>query len=292
MAALQITSVQAIEYTYEKLNYPGQSAQVTAYEINNNRQIVGEHKIEWPVEAFLYSGLSFNPLSAPQNWNNSARAINDKGYIIIHDEMSYNNVLYDGTNYTLLPFLGAATDMNNVEKIVYSARYNGFHRGFIYDYHTGITTQVDSPWPTFDFGITFNGINDSGVCVGAWQDPSKKWHGFTYDGAAFNLFDAPGEDYIYPMKINNSGTIVGWLYGGRGFVYDGSNFQVINYPGADSTEIYGFNDLGQIVGGYYEHGMKYGFVMTPVPLPAAFHLLGVGLGSLVLYGRRKRIAKR
>jgi hypothetical protein len=62
----------------------------------------------------------------------------------------------------------------------------------------------------------------------------------------------------------------------------GYTYEKLNYPGADPTEIYGFNDLGQIVGGYWENGMKYGFVMTPVPLPAALHLLRVGLGSLIL----------
>lgn len=291
----QVPAIQAIEYSYKTLNFPNQIYNVTAWEINNMQQIVGNHG--WI--GFLYDNGNFIVLSAPQNYKNSGRAINDKGIIIIHDDGAYNNVFYDGTNYILLPFRGAATDMNNHEKITFSARHDGWHRGFIYDYHTGIITQVDSPWPNYSKGLDFRGINDLGICAGDYDDINGFGHGVIYDAGNFTILDFPGAEVTSLWKINNKRHIIGTGFIIKddwntqfSFLYDGVGFMKIAYPGASNTFVYGFNDLDQIVGSYLKDGQEYGFVASPIPLPGTLFLFGAGLASIGMYSFRKRLAKK
>jgi hypothetical protein len=60
-------------------------------------------------------------------------------------------------------------------------------------------------------GIYYNGINDWGVTVGSFLDPSNESYGFVRDAAGnFTLIQVPGASVTAGVAgINNSGTIVG-----------------------------------------------------------------------------------
>jgi hypothetical protein len=77
-------------------------------------------------------------------------------------------------------------------------------------------------------GISYNGINDDGVTVGSFRDPSNTSYGFVRDA--------------------------------------GGNFTLVQFPGASATDgIVGINDDGTIVGNYVDaSGVEHGFIGTPV----------------------------
>lgn len=63
---------------------------------------------------------------------------------------------------------------------------------------------------------------------------------------------------------------------------------VVNGSGWTLREALAINDQGQIVGyGVGPNGFRRGFLLTPVPLPAAVYLFGAGLVGLAGLARRR-----
>jgi hypothetical protein len=112
-----------------------------------------------------------------------------------------------------------ATGINNNSMVV-GQDVSGFHpglvfAGFVRDW-TGRITLLPTPKSIGGIaigpgGIFYNGINDWGVTVGSFLDPSNESYGFVRDTAGnFTLIQVPGAPAAAGVVgINNSGTIVG-----------------------------------------------------------------------------------
>ena len=112
-----------------------------------------------------------------------------------------------------------------------------------------------------------NGINDAGVIVGNYQDPSFHFHGFVKTGSIFTTVDAPGTLDTRLNGINASGQMVGTINNTlstiRGFLDVGGVFTPIVVPTAKfGTAPRGINASGTVVGQYTDAVLRRGFLFT------------------------------
>ena len=112
-------------------------------------------------------------------------------------------------------------------------------------------TQVDYPGAILSELV--GGPNPQGTSVGAWEDTSNVFHGFTLTAkGVFKSFDPPGSTFTSPSFISPQGVIVGeYLDSGsvsHGFILDGENYTTVDAPGAAGTTLSGINPSGEISG--------------------------------------------
>jgi probable HAF family extracellular repeat protein len=147
-------------------------------------------------------------------------------------------------------------------------------------------------------GSSASGINASGQIVGASSTNNGYGHAFLYsDGTMTDLGTLPGGTQSYANGINASGQVVGesmingWDHP---FLYSNGTMTDLNTLIAPTSGWYleeatAINDLGQIVGfGYNSQGQTHAFLLTTVPEPSSFVLLGIGAISLLGYAWRRK----
>jgi probable HAF family extracellular repeat protein len=148
------------------------------------------------------------------------------------------------------------------------------------------------------------GINNSGQIVGGSSsalEPSGRaviWsNGQMIELGTLDIVG--GTRAIGGYGINNSGQAVGVLFGlgpayNRGFLYSGGQMthldELIGWTSDwSSRAATGINDSAQIIGWAYHGGKNdIGFLMTPIPEPSTFVLLGIGVLSLCVCGCWRR----
>jgi probable HAF family extracellular repeat protein len=164
---------------FTTIDFPG-ALETWASGINDSGQIVGTAFVPTGmgvrIEGFLYSSGSFTPISPVPLTSNSqsqAAGINDSGQIV--------GDYFDPATYTYHSFL-----------------YSG-----------GVYTTIGG---LEDFATD---INDSGEIVGVLNsgNPPGLPQGFLDNGGTITTISDPGSAGIAPYGINNSGQIVGDLYG-------------------------------------------------------------------------------
>jgi uncharacterized membrane protein len=113
----------------------------------------------------------------------------------------------------------------------------------------GVYTTIDYPGAA---STSANGINDVGQIVGSTIDT-----GFRYDvpTQTFTEVRFPGNGlFTVPFKINNAGTIVGWVHNFSesvflGFSLTSKTYRKILPQGYTKSSVSGINSPGEIVGG-------------------------------------------
>ncbi len=112
-------------------------------------------------------------------------------------------------------------------------------------------TQVDYPGAILT--ELSGGPNPQGTGVGAWEDASNVFHGFTVTAkGVFTSFDPPGSTFTVPDYISPQGVIVGEYLDSssvsHGFTLSGKTYTTVNAPGAAGTTLTGINPSGEISG--------------------------------------------
>jgi len=151
-------------------------------------------------------------------------------------------------------------------------------------------------WTNSDAGS----INDIGQVVGMayTSQASTKSQGFLYSGGTITyLGSLPGYTNSYGRDINNMGQVVGNVTNAensleRAILYENGTMTDLNTLIDPTLKwnlkiAYAINDSGQIVGYGSNGSQNHAFLLTPVPEPSTFILLGIGFISLMLYTRRK-----
>jgi len=242
-----------------------------AYGINNAGQVVGRYEIAYhTLDAFLYSNGVVTDLgtlgSSGVNSVSEARGINNAGQITGYSTIE-STPTTSGPSHAFLYSNGVMTDLN---------------------IFGGVYSQG-------------NAINNAGQVTGWAFDSSNpidnSRHAFLYsNGVATSLggFNSQG------TAINNAGQVVGTFFttGGdqHAFLYsDGMmvdlNSLIDRSSGISSgivfDEAWGINDSGQILAGAYFGGRRRTYLLTPVPEPGTWALLGAGLLALGALSRQQ-----
>jgi len=274
----------------------------TANGINNSGQIVGTTygSNDHPVyNAYIYDNGVVTDLGP-----GLAKDINDAGQVIgvNNSPFSRDGYLYENgvkTNLGALPGhqRGEGAAINESGQSAGTSFGTGSNvRAFLYE--NGVMTDLGTLEGGFQsYG---SGINDLGQVVGnafiSNTNPlligTESRAFVSIDGIMTNLGTFSGGTSSAASDINNLGQIVGGSNGGTNgstaFLYqDGEmlNLYDLLVPGAgDGWYLYGasaINDSGQIVGSGTFYGDEVAFLLSPVPLPAAFWLFASGLTGLI-----------
>jgi uncharacterized membrane protein len=255
---------------YISLDYPGASY-TQAFGINNGGDIVGITDFPNSQPGFKLSGGKYTALD---RW---AFGINNLGQIVgigfLLSGGSYTDVAYPGA-WEFYP--GQKTTwgngINDAGIIVGDyPESSSVEWGFVLS--GGTYTRLAYPGAT---STSANGINNSGQIVGGMYVPGVSQYGFLLHNGTYTAL--PYTAY----GINNLGEIVG-EHDGHGYLLSGGSYTYLDYPGAAFTFAAGINDLGQIVGFYSNIDevpgpFPHSFLATPVPVPGAILLGGIGMG--------------
>jgi probable HAF family extracellular repeat protein len=169
------------------------------------------------------------------------------------------------------------------------------------------TSTANAQWTITDLGDLPGGssssyawgINNSGQVVGrstaATGDRAFLWQ----NGVMTNLGDLPGGiDYSQALGINNAGQVVGYssaATGNSAFLWQNgvmtnlSTVSGVAGTGWRLTEAAAINDAGQIVGyGNNPQGVTSAFILTPVPEPEVYLMMGAGVCLAGVIARRRK----
>jgi probable HAF family extracellular repeat protein len=141
-------------------------------------------------------------------------------------------------------------------------------------------------------------INAGGQVVGESDiSGGTAYHAFLYTNGIMKDLGTLGGDDSTAYGINDVGQVVGFadIAGNysRAFVYGNGTMQDLNSMISSSkwtlTDAMAINDNGWIVGyGTNPDGYTHAFLLTPIPEPSTFALLGIGAIGLTGWASRRR----
>ena len=164
-------------------------------------------------------------------------------------------------------------------------------------WQNGVMTNLG--YLTGGVGSDARGINDAGQVVG-YSGSATGTRAFMWqNGVMTNLGDLPGgADYSEALGINNAGQVVGTSDAATGrsaFLWqNGTMTDLSTVVGVAGTgwslrHATAINDVGQIVGyGMNPQGEEHAFLLTPVPEPEVYLMMGAGVCLAGVIARRRK----
>ncbi|MCV2370774.1 PEP-CTERM sorting domain-containing protein [Roseateles oligotrophus] len=278
----------------EALNRPG-FAETLPWDISDSGVIVGQSD----GVGFIYSAGVFSSFSHPDaTAGTSLTGIANDGTLVgIYgvgnpDDGKFQSFIYSAGS--LSAFSAAGSSSTNIRHISSDGRYltgyaedvNGTASAFAFDRSSQKFIDLHVAGDLFSFA---QGANIMGQVTGSFNRGGGVRGAFIVDLNTMSRTEYLTVDGLtYPRfrDINDSGVIAGFA-SGQAFVGRPGDWTV--FPGvADSTiAAYGINNQGMLVGYKSDNvtGAASGWVAAPVPEPATWALMALGLASLAL---RKR----
>jgi hypothetical protein len=136
-------------------------------------------------------------------------------------------------------------------------------QGWTFDPKTGQYSFFDVPGvdKTHFIGTVVNDINNAGVIVGYYSDPTGTIHGFTKRGNCYQTIDVPGAQDTQVGGINSQGDLGGNYFDGttqHGFVMrHNGDLITFDVPNAINTFVEGISENGNITGLYQTADKHY-----------------------------------
>lgn len=211
------------------------------------------------IHAFLYSGGVMRDIGTLGGTNSTAFGINDSGQVA-------------GVSDTI-------------------AGFAGYDHAFLYS--NGRMQDLGTLGGDYS---TASAINDRGQVVGLAVTADGSYHVFLYSNGAMQDLNTLSGVTGVPYGLNNNGQIVGYADNANGqsyaFLYSEGvevdlNSLMDPSLGVSLTDAHAINDLGQIAVDGIVDGRTNAFLLTPVPEPSTWALLGSS-GLLLLGLLRSR----
>jgi len=275
-----------------------------AYDINANGQVVGRIKSATnDYHAAPWQNGSVIDLGTLGGFVSAAYGINNNGQVVGEAQTSsgiYHASLWQNGTAIDLGISGVgrsqATDINNLGQVVgYAQAFGGVNHATLWQ--NGQATDLGA----FSSSASYaRAINDNGQAVGYYALTGYGNHALTWDNNGYfaYLSELPGYSESYAMDINAYGQIIGYVSNGSSnstnhIAVLWQDNQIINLNSLLASngwvllEARAINDSGQIAGlGTNPQGFQHGFLLTPVPIPAAFSLFGPALAGIFWLGRQ------
>ena len=282
-ALLLCTSMWAQSYTFQTINYPGDTF-TQLLGINNSMLIAGYHNFNQNSGFTLRLPSSFTTENYPNSMMTQVIGINNNGYTdgfyvdnggVTHGFYNVKNGVAIGrfttVDYPGTPFnqLLGQNDMGQASGY-YSLSPNNATPDFPYVYGElgGGVFQVITI-PAAAGGAQATSINNSQQICGFYVDAGGVNHGFLLNFGLLVTLDAPGSTFTQALGLNNRGQVVGDYMDAagatHGFVWTSAGgFTTIDDPnGIGTTVVNGINDNGVIIGFFGTAPINSGFVATP-----------------------------
>lgn len=291
---------QGAPYTVTTVQHPDDPGFTQLLGINNTGTIAGFHGEEASQGFTLTLPSTFTPQNFPASTQTMTAAINGAGSTAgIYSDVAgvthgYTNI---GGNFATVdrattPAFNQALGINSQNVTVgYSGSDIGGQVGQLaYSQSGGTFTDINALLPSNQNSQAV-GINAAGAVVGFYLPTADTSVGFLDVGGRISTIDPFGSANTQALGINSFGEIVGFYVdaGGaqHGYTFAGGAFASFDPVGSVGTTINGVNDFGNLVGLYTTaDDNTVGFVAAPVPEPATYLLMGIGLLGLTAVRRR------
>jgi len=195
--------------------------------------------------------------------------------------------------------------LGGFDTYAYGINNSGQVAGMLYNNHaffwsssTGMQDIGALPSTRASYSMGYD-INDNSQVVGQSTDSAGNYHPFLWssDTGMQDLGNLPGGRGSGAIGINAYGVVVGSGYNSddssRAFLWSSVNgLQDLNglIPTGSGWSLQyatAINDNGWIIGsGVNPRGQKHAFLLTPIPEPSTFALLGAGAIGLVAFAWR------